>query len=183
MNALDVSRYVFWTIFISAALIASLTQLQIMTGSFVSQDREISKLISRHRWTGWIALCGLLLIFTSRLLPGEGLPLIVGQINLIHIPLMTICGIGYLRKVWVSQNSPDQNKLSRNLLWWMMCGLGVCFFAVSVLLAIWSTPGMKPTLEATIWRWLMIGHIGLALTLIWSGRSALRRLRTSAASL
>lgn len=183
MNALDVSRYVFWTIFISAALIASLTQLQIMTGSFVSQDSEISKLNSRHRWTGWIALCGLLLVFTSRLLPGEGLPLIVGQINLIHIPMMAICGIGYLRKVWVSQNSPDQSKLSRNLWWSTMCGLGLCFIAVSVLFAIWPTLGMKPTLEANIWRWLMIGHIGLALALIWSGRSALRRLRTSAASL
>lgn len=175
MTALEISRYIFWVIFLCSALVAVLTQIQIRVDSDGSSNGEVSKLNSRHRWTGWLALCALVLILASSLIMGSGLPKILAQINLIHIPLMTICAVVYLRKVWVTKKMLKLSMNQRFLWWGIMCTLGMCFFAISFGLAIWYLLKVNPVLANNIWRLLLIGHTGLALGLIWLGRLALRK--------
>ena len=176
MKILEITRYFLNLLFISTLVIALISQLLIwidlLPARYLKED-----LIARHRSSGQLALVAFVLIALVNFGRFDSLPLIQKGGYLVHIPLLTICGISRLGLIWRIQKSNGISK--RNLLiWWLtifLVGLIFLFFCCGMLLWQLSLAQM----EILVWgekefNLFSIGHIGLAIVLILLGRSGLR---------
>jgi len=129
-----------------------------------------------HRWAGWLAIGAFVLNRMIYLSAGTALPAPFGSRSYAHGFLVALCALAVLRKVWLTQHAVNWSR-KRIITWWASAFiLGASFLALFCALTIWRW--LNPTLtwdaeEHLIYKLAITGHIGLAIALIWFGRSAL----------
>jgi len=136
---------------------------------------------ARHRRSGWIAIVGLAGVAAISTFQRNELPILVERFIFLHVPLLTICAVVKLRKVWVNQNVRYRS-VGKSLTWWMTnLIIGMSFCTVTCAMVIWQYSDievlMMSSIKALTYESLQYGHIGLAFALIWLGRTALHRER------
>jgi hypothetical protein len=129
-----------------------------------------------HRLFGWIAIGSLVLIVIFGIFTGSRSPDLINHLTLLHIPPLTVCAIVKLRKNWNSNQASNRVKGNLPLWWGVNLFLGTCFFAVTLGLINWNFPEVQSFMQVSQYKYsfetLLIGHIGLAVTLILIGRSS-----------
>ena len=124
-----------------------------------------------------IAVCAQLRIHRMAYLrAGTALPAPFDPRSYVHGLLIALCTIAVLRKIWDTQHAGDWSRKQIATGWGITFILGVSFFALFCVLTTWHW--FNPTLtwdtkEQVIYKLAITGHVGLATTLIWLGRSAL----------
>jgi hypothetical protein len=176
MNALFLARNLISPIVCSAAIFALLTQLQIHNIIPTIYGVKNPVLLKWHRWAGRIAIGGFVLDRMICQLLGEYPTFPFEARNFAHGVLSALCAVAVLSKVWVTW--PKGKWGRKRILTWVVTIfiVGASFSTLTGALAAWRWA--SPTViwgknEWLIYQAATLGHVGLAIALIWLGRLAL----------
>jgi hypothetical protein len=179
MNALLFVQDLTGFIVVCAAIIALLTQVQIIQKTRTIFGVGNPVLLKWHRWAGRIALGGFV---SSRIISSSldwSPALLFRPQRLTHSVLSVLCAVAVLSKIWIKQREMEW-EINRVLPWWATALIvGTSFVILACMLATWHWTNPTATWDRTeysIYRVTILGHITLAVTLIWLGRLVLKNL-------
>jgi hypothetical protein len=176
MNVLLFNKILVILVVFPATLMALGTKLPInkITPMILNVDNPV--LLRWHRWAGWIALAGLVLQRWIYLLTYQPpvYPLKPGVFA--HGVLITLCAVAFLYKVWSVQHTAGR-RLNQKIVWWAsIIAFGAGFAVLTCALIAWRWANPPVTWDNNNWliyQVSIIGHVALAMALIWLGRLAL----------
>ncbi len=160
-----------------ALFIALLTRLQIhgKTPAFLCAGNP--PLVKWHRWAGWITLGGFVLNRVISSYVGESPPFPLKLQHYAHGVFSALCAVAFLNKIRVTQREAKWAK-QRVLTWGTTTFiLGTSFYTLTFALSAWRWTNPPVTWGKDEWltyQAARIGHVGLAVALIFLGRLALK---------
>jgi hypothetical protein len=176
MNALFFVKGSTGLIVFLAAVFALLTQLQVRNIIPVTFRVKNPVLLEWHRWAGRIALGGFVLNRMICQLVGVYPTFPFEARHFAHGVLSALCAAAILSKIWVTRGKVKWEK--KRILTWVVTVfiVGASFSTLTGALAAWRWA--NPTVTWGKNEWLIyqaatLGHVGLAIALIWLGRLAL----------
>jgi hypothetical protein len=176
MNALFFVKGSTGLIVLLAAVFALLTQLQVRKIPPAILNVKNPVLLTWHRWAGRIALGGFVLTRMICQLVGVYPTFPLEARHFAHGVLSALCAAAILSKIWVTRRQVRWGK--KRILTWVVTTfiVGASFSTLTGALAAWRWA--NPTViwgknEWLIYRAATLGHVGLAIALIWLGRLAL----------
>ena len=185
MNVLFFVRGLISLIVVSAACTALLTQLQIRKILPAILNVKNPVLLTWHRWAGRIAMGGFILHRTMCLLVGVHLfqrnaylsfPL--EPRHFAHGILSALCAAAVLSKIWVTRRKVKPGQKWALSSWGVSVFIiGASFTTLTCALAAWrwiDPAAMWAKNDWLVYQAATLGHIGLAIALIWLGRLALK---------
>lgn len=184
MNVLLFVRGLIGLVVVSAAVTALLTQLQIRKILPAVLNVNDPVLLTWHRWAGRIAMGGFVLHRTMYLLVGVHLFqsntysfFSLEPRHFAHSILSALCAAAVLSKIWVTRRKVEQGGKRALSSWDVTVFIfGASFSALTCALAAWRWAEPAATWDNHDWliyRAATLGHVGLAIALIWLGRMAL----------
>jgi hypothetical protein len=180
MNALFLVRNLIGPIVFAAAVFALLTQLQIRNIIPATFGVKNPIFLKWHRWAGRIAIGGFVLNRMICQLVGVYPTFPLEARHFAHGALSALCAAAILSKIWVTRRQVRRGK--KRILTWVVAIfiVGASFSTLTGALAAWRWA--NPTVTWGKNEWLIyqaatLGHVGLAIALIWLGRLALENGR------
>jgi hypothetical protein len=176
MNALFFVKGSTGLMVVLAAVFALLTQLQVRKILPAILNVKDPVLLTWHRWAGRVALGGFVLNRMICQLVGVYPTFPFEARHLAHGVLSALCAVAILSKIWVTRRQVRWGK--RRILAWVVTLfiVGASFSTLTGALAAWRWADPAVTWGKNKWliyQAAILGHVGLAMALIWLGRLAL----------
>jgi hypothetical protein len=159
-----------------AAVLALLTQLQIQKRVPAIFGVKDAVLLEWHRRAGRVALGGFVLSRMMGFLLGAYPDFPFEARHLAHGALSALCAVAVLSKIWAARRQVRWGR--KQALTWgasiFVLGAGFSILTCGLVAWRWANPSLTWVRgQHLIYQAGTVGHVGLALALIWLGRLAL----------